>query len=53
MTVARLPGIVDHSLRFLDMFKTLLPSHFHVLRVVHSRSIKTNARQSCALLVHF
>ena len=53
-TVWRLPVILDRGRRFLDMFKTLRPSHFHVFcSHDHSRSINTNVRQSCALFLHF
>ena len=53
-TVWRLPAILDRGRRFLDMFKPLRPTYCHAFYSHdHSRSIKTNVRQSCALFLHF
>ena len=53
-TVWRLPVIFDRGRRFLDMFKTNRPAHFHPFcSHDHSRSIKTNVRQSCTLFFTF
>ena len=46
--------ILDRGRRFLDMFKTLRPAHFHAFcSQDHYRSIKTNVRQSSTLFLHF
>ena len=56
-TVWRRHVILDRRRRFLNMFKTLRPAHFHAFcSQDHSRSIKTNVRQvrqSCTLFLHF
>ena len=49
-----IPVILDRGRRFLDIFKTLRPAHFHAFYSHdHSRSIKTNMRQSCTLYLQF
>ena len=49
-----IPVILDRGRRFLDMFKTLCPAHFHAFHSHdHFRSIKTNVRQSCTLFLQF
>ena len=53
-TVWRRHVILYRGRRFLDMFKTLRPAHFHAFcSHDHSRSIKTNVRQSSTLFLHF
>ena len=53
-TVWRRHVILDRGRRFLDMFKTLRPAHFYAFcSHDHSRSIKTNVRQSSTLFLHF
>ena len=53
-TVWRRHVIFDRGRRFLDMFKTPRPAHFHAFcSHDHSRSIKTNVRQSSTLFFIF
>ena len=53
-TVWRRHVILDRGRRVLDMFKTLRTAHFHAFcSHDHSRSIKTNVRQSSTLFLHF
>ena len=53
-TVWRRHVILNRGRRFLDMFKTIRPAHFHAFcSHDHPRSIKTNVRQSSTLFLHF